>query len=62
MDGDIKSITDLDKEKILKENSKMADMALRVLAVAYLDVENLPREINTENIEKDLIFVRNDPE
>ncbi len=37
----------------------MADKALRVLAVAYLDVENLPKKIDTENIEKGLIFVRN---
>ena len=37
----------------------MANKALRVLAVAYLDAESLPREINTENVEKELIFVRN---
>lgn len=41
----------------------MATKALRVLAVAYLDVEKLPNKIETENIEKNLIFVglmRND--
>lgn len=37
----------------------MADRALRVLAVAYLDRQSIPSEINTENIEKELIFVRN---
>ena len=35
----------------------MANKALRVLAVAYLDLENLPNKIETEVIEKDLIFV-----
>ena len=35
----------------------MADKALRVLAVAYLDVNIIPKEIDTKNTEKDLIFV-----
>lgn len=61
-DGDIRAITDTDKKEILRENSNMADKALRVLAVTYLDIERLPREINTENIERDLIFVRNSSE
>lgn len=36
----------------------MADKALRVIAVAYLDVENLPKEIDDKEIEQNLIFVR----
>lgn len=35
----------------------MANKALRVLAVAYLDIENMPSKIEPEEIEKDLIFV-----
>jgi len=62
INGDVKNITDLDKEKALRENSNMADKALRVLAVAYLDVENIPKEVNSENIEKNLVFVRNGSE
>ncbi len=41
----------------------MADKALRVLGVGYLDIENMPSKIESENIEKNLIFVgliRND--
>ena len=56
-DGDIKTITDQDKNNILKKNDNMADKALRVLAVAYLDVNIIPKEIDTKNTEKDLIFV-----
>ncbi len=36
----------------------MADKALRVLAVCYLDVERLPKQIETETIEQNLTFVR----
>ncbi len=56
-DGDIKTITEQDKNNILKKNDNMADKALRVLAVAYLDVNIIPKEIDTKNTEKDLIFV-----
>ena len=36
----------------------MADKALRVLAVAYLDTEELPKTLDTENLEQNLIFTR----
>ena len=48
----------IDKENILNKNSNMADKALRVLAIAYSDVDRLPSNIDTENIEKNLTFVR----
>ncbi len=35
----------------------MADEALRVLAIAYLDIPNLPSKIDTETVEKNLIFI-----
>ena len=38
-------------------NTNMANNALRVLAVAYLDVENLPSKIESNTIEQNLIFV-----
>ncbi len=38
-------------------NTNMANNALRVLAVAYLDVENLPSKIESNAIEQNLIFV-----
>lgn len=56
-EGDIRGITEIDKKAILNKNANMADKALRVLGVAYTDVENLPKNIDSENIENNLIFV-----
>ena len=56
--GDVKRITELDKKEILDKNAMMADKALRVLGVAFLDIDILPKEINTKTIENNLIFVR----
>ena len=44
-------------KEILNQNAKMANKALRVIAVAYKDVVSLPSKISSENIEKDLNFV-----
>ncbi len=38
-------------------NNNMANNALRVLAVAYLDVESLPSKIESNVIEQNLVFV-----
>lgn len=56
--GDVKTITQLDKKEILEKNSNMANKALRVLGVAFLDIDILPKEIDTKTIENNLIFVR----
>ena len=45
------------KELIEKQNNDMANSALRVIAVAYKDVEQLPNFIDSKSIENDLIFV-----
>ena len=45
------------KEKIAKENEKMANKALRVIAVAYKDVDHLPNKIESISIENHLTFV-----
>ena len=46
-----------EKEKILKQNNDMAEQALRVIAIAYKDIDELPVKLEGKNIEKDLIFV-----
>lgn len=46
------------KDSLQEQNSKMAEDALRVIAVAYKDVDKLPSTISSENIENDLILVR----
>jgi len=56
-EGDIRAVTEADKKTILSKNANMADKALRVLGVAYTDVENLPKNIDSENIENNLTFV-----
>lgn len=45
-------------EQIKKVNQNMAEKALRVLAVAYLDVTQISNNIRSEEIERNLIFVR----
>lgn len=47
----------LEKAKIQKENEKMAQKALRVIAVGYKDLDFLPQKIDTNTIENNLIFV-----
>ena len=54
---DIKNINIEFLNRIKKKNEKMAEKALRVLGVAYLDVDIMPKEINSEFLEKNLIFL-----
>lgn len=51
------SIKNLETQKIKEQNLKMAENALRVIAVAYKDVDNLPSKIDSNNIENNLTFV-----
>lgn len=56
--GDIRVITKQKIDEIFKNNTEMADKALRVLGIAYKDTDRLPRNIDSENIENELTFVR----
>ena len=56
INGKIIPLDSAQKNNIIRENENMAKEALRVIAVAYLDVDNLPRKIDT-TIENNLIFV-----
>lgn len=53
----LKRCIGIQKEKVLKENEKMANKALRVIAVAYKDIEHLPNKIESYNMENNLTFV-----
>ena len=57
VDGEIRAFERADKERILSRNSDMADSALRVIAVSYVDLESLPQALN-ESLEQSLVFVR----
>lgn len=55
--GNIRHITDEDRETIRKENHRMAQLALRVLAVAYRNIDVIPAEVTDATIEKELVFI-----
>ena len=42
--------------KIQSDNKQMAQKALRVIAVAYKDIDSLPSKIDSANLENNLIF------
>lgn len=53
----VQPIAESDLEKIKHINESLADSALRVLAMAYVDLTELPEKINVDPIEKNLIFI-----
>lgn len=55
--GEIKPLTPEIKEEILKQNSSFARQALRVLAFAFQDHDNVPQELESESIETGLTFI-----
>ena len=50
-------IKSLENLKIQSDNRQMAQKALRVIAVAYKDVDTLPSKIDSQNVENNLTFV-----
>ena len=56
-DGKVLPFTEERKAEVLKENKKMADKALRVLAAAYKEYAGLPEDVSPVEIEKDMIFI-----
>lgn len=55
--GKVVPLTDSIRKEILSKNKEMADKALRVLAAAYRNYDNVPNDINPENLEKELVFI-----
>ncbi len=52
------SIDNAAAEEALKKNADMASRALRVLAVAYRDIDELPQgELTSQDLERDLTFL-----
>lgn len=56
-DGEVVELTEKDREAISEQNNSFAKNALRVLAYAYRNYDELPSEISSETIEKDMVFV-----
>lgn len=56
-DGKAVTLDEQTRQKLLDENKRMADNALRVLASAYKTYDVLPDDVTPAAIEKDLVFV-----
>ena len=57
LDGKIENNLEEYKETIAKNNEAMAQEALRVLGMAYKEMNHMPTKEEMKNIENDLIFV-----
>lgn len=55
--GEITQFTSEDAENLHEKNKEFAQNALRVLAGAYKIIDKLPEELNSSEIENNLIFV-----
>lgn len=56
-DGKLAPLDDAAKEEILKINKAYADRALRVLAAAYREYDDIPENTEPENLEQGMIFI-----
>lgn len=54
--GEVVAITDAEKQAILESNKNMAKQALRVLGLAYKQIDDVYDDPTTDNVEQDLIF------
>ena len=53
----IEDMTENIRNNIVKENKNMAEQALRVLCAAFRYYEDIPKDINSEALENNLIFL-----
>lgn len=54
--GEVSSLTDADRDDVLKKNKEFADRALRVLACGYKQLSCVPEDQSPDNIENELVF------
>lgn len=52
----VRALSSKDIEEIKKANQDMASAALRVLAMAYKDLDQLPGNVDVDSVEYDLVF------
>lgn len=57
INGEVVPFTEDVKAAILADNKRMADQALRVLAVAYRDYDSAPADFAPETLENNLVFI-----
>ena len=56
-DGSVHELSDDFRNKILDDNKRMADKALRVLCAAYKEYDEMPTSFEANVLEHDLIFI-----
>lgn len=56
LNGEIKTDLENYKKIVIEENQKLAENALRVLAMAYKELDHMPTDKEMETLESDLIF------
>jgi P-type Ca2+ transporter type 2C len=56
-DGQVAAMDEKDRAEILAANESMANEALRVLAVAYRPLDEVPARPTPETVERELVFV-----
>ncbi|HWR44866.1 cation-translocating P-type ATPase [Sporomusa sp.] len=55
--GTVRTLTEADKQAVRAANQEMASQALRVLAVAYRDFDQVPDVSSPSEVEKDLVMI-----
>lgn len=55
--GVVRPLTDEDRRAIAAQNTAMASSALRVLAMAYAPLDDMPAEMSSEKVERQLIYI-----
>ncbi|MBD3367891.1 MAG: HAD-IC family P-type ATPase [Candidatus Eisenbacteria bacterium] len=56
-DGEVRPITDEDRERIRRINEEYSNQALRVLAIAFRPLDEQGRDYDIEEVEKDVTFL-----
>ena len=54
--GKVRSITQEDRDTLARLNKEMATQALRVLAIAYKYIDQVPETMDSESVEFDFVF------
>ncbi len=57
INGEVYEMNDEYRAKIMEENTRMGNKALRVFAVAYKNYDNAPATFDSESLEYDMIFI-----
>ena len=56
VNGEVREMTDADRESILDANHSLAVQALRVLAMAYKFIDAVPATMDSASVEHDLVY------